>query len=113
LHSVALVTAPALPMPAIADAAAQNLANKEAPLNLLPRRSALRRAPTRPACRAAIATLRNGRVDKTLCNQAVANLAALEAQLDQRTAAERKAKVDGVLEAALAAKKILPAQGDA
>ncbi|RAI28573.1 hypothetical protein CH338_29240, partial [Rhodoplanes elegans] len=70
------------------------------------------------ACLAAIGTLQAertaaaGKVDKAVHDQALATLSAAQAQLAALQAADRKTRVDAVIEGALKAKKILPAQRD-
>ncbi|PZA12459.1 hypothetical protein DNX69_10820 [Rhodopseudomonas palustris] len=71
------------------------------------------------ACLSAITTLSTARVDKAVHDQALANLSAantqvatLQAQLTARDTADHNAKVEATIEAALKAKKIVPAQRD-
>jgi phage I-like protein len=115
LHSVALVAAPALAMPAIASADLSNdLANPEnTMLKALAKALGLADTADEATCLAAIVTLQAdlaGKVDKAVHEQALANLAAVTGQLDAIKTAGRKVKVEGVIEAALTAKKIMPAQ---
>ncbi|MFT0861744.1 phage protease [Ancylobacter sp. G4_0304] len=114
LHSVALVPAPALAMPAVASAAPQKdqpmLKNVAAALGIA-------ESADEAACLTAIGTLKTGTVSKALYDQAVTNLAAVTAQKDAAEtklatlAAEGHQKqVNELLDGALKAKKIIPAQ---
>lgn len=114
LHSIALVPAPALAMPAVASAGSpeeQSMTKKIA--------VALGLAETadETACLSAITGLSAGKVDKAIHDQALANLTAVtaakdaaEAKLATLAADGRKVKIDTLLEGALKDRKILPAQ---
>lgn len=118
LHSIALVAAPALAMPAIASAQPTN--HQETTMSKeIAKALGLAENADEAACLSAITTLTAGKVDKAVHDQALANLtaanqkvAALQADLAARDQADHKAKVDAVIEAALTAKKIVPAQRD-
>jgi phage I-like protein len=118
LHSVALVTAPALAMPAVADAS--GLSTQEPPvLKKIAQALGLAETADEAACLSAIATMTTGKVDKAVHDQALANLAAVTTERDsaasklaELAATSRKSKVDTMIEGALAAKKIVPAQRD-
>lgn len=115
LHSVALVAAPALSMPAVADANGQN---QETPvLKAIAKALGLAETADEAACLSAITALATGKVDKAVHDEALANLAAVtqkadaaEGKLAELAAATRKEKVDALIESALTAKKIVPAQ---
>lgn len=114
LHSVALVAAPALAMPAIA--AADPTHNEEQPMSkAIAQALGLAETADEAACLTAITTLQagsTGKVDKAVHDTALASLAAAQAQLTALQTADRKKRVDGVIEAALKDKKIVPAQKD-
>ncbi|MBB5046784.1 phage I-like protein [Rhodopseudomonas rhenobacensis] len=147
LHSVALVAAPALAMPAIASAsltptkeqpmlkaiakalglaetadeaaclAAIGKLSTTDPLKPIAKALGLAGSVDQAACLSAIGTLSTGKVDKLVHDQALANLtaattqvASLQAQLAERSTSDHKAKVEATIEAALTAKKIVPAQ---
>jgi phage I-like protein len=121
LHSIALVAAPALAMPALA---AADPASKPENTMLKALAKALGLADTadEAACLAAITGLQTslaGKVDKAVHDQALANLAtattqlaAATAQLAARDTADHQAKVEALLDGALKDKKIVPAQRD-
>ncbi|MFZ5739639.1 MAG: phage protease [Pseudomonadota bacterium] len=121
LHSFALVAAPALAMPAIA--AAHPTLGQETETTIMPKEIAkalgLAEGADETACLSAITTLQAGTVAKAVHDQALTNLAAatgrvaeLEAQIATRDRADHEAKVTATLDAALKAKKIVPAQRD-
>lgn len=107
LHSVALVAAPALAMPAIA---AASLTQEPPVLQKIAAALGLAETADEAACLSAISTLAAGRVDRAVHDQALATLAAATAELDAIKARTRADKVAALLDDALAAKKILPAQ---
>jgi phage I-like protein len=109
LHSVALVAAPALAMPAIASAQFEQR-NEDHPMKTIALALGLAETADEAACLAAITTLATGKVDKAVHEQALANLAAANQRLAERDAADHKAKVDALLDGALKDKKIVPAQ---
>lgn len=118
LHSVALVAAPALAMPAIASAYFEQQ-NEDPMLKKIAAALGLAETADEAACLAAIAGLSTGKVDKAVHDQALANLAttstqlaAATAKLAERDQADHKAKVDALLDAGLKDKKIVPAQRD-
>ncbi|WP_024278003.1 phage protease [Xanthobacter sp. 126] len=117
LHSVALVAAPALSMPAVADA--NGHIQEPFVLKAIARALGLAETADEAACLSAIATMTIGKVDKAVHDQALANLAAVTTERDsaasklaELAATSRKSKVDTMIEGALAAKKIVPAQRD-
>lgn len=118
LHSIALVAAPALSMPAIASA---SLSHQQETSSMKDIAKALGLADTadQAACLSAITTLTTGKVDKAVHDQALATLtaattrvAALEAEIAGRDKAGHEAQVKALLDAALKDKKIVPAQRD-
>lgn len=118
LHSVALVTAPALAMPAVADASGLSTQEPHV-LKKIAQALGLAEAADEAACLAAITALTTGKVDKAVHDQALATLAAVTAERDasatklaELAAASRKSRVDTLIEGALTAKKIVPAQRD-
>lgn len=115
LHSISLVPAPALAMPAVASATPTP--SETSMLKAIAAALGLADTADEAACLAAISTMSAGKVDKALYDQAVANLAAANAQVIEAersftalNATIRKGKVDALLDEALKAKKILPAQ---
>lgn len=107
LHSVALVTAPALSMPAVADATGQS----EIPmLNAIAKALGLAETADEAACLSAIATLTAGKVGKEVHDEALARLSAATTELDNLKKTAREEKVNSLLEGALKARKIFPAQ---
>jgi phage I-like protein len=89
------------------------------PLQPIAKALGLAGAVDQAACLSAIGTLSTGKVDKVVHDQALANLTAattqvttLQAQLATRDTADHSAKVTATIDAALAAKKIVPAQRD-
>ncbi|NEW96925.1 phage protease [Rhodopseudomonas sp. BR0G17] len=118
LHSIALVAAPALAMPAIASASLSPPQEHSMP-NKIATALGLAETADEAACLSAITTLTAGTVAKAVHDQALANLSAattrvaeLEAQIATRDKADHEAKVAALLDAALTAKKIVPAQRD-
>ncbi len=111
MHSVALVTAPALAMPAVADASGaieESTVPKAIALAL-----GLAETADDAACLSAIAALGAAKVDKAVHEQALATLAAVSTELDTIKAVGRKVRVETLIGDALKAKKIVPAQRSA
>lgn len=118
LKSVALVSSPALGnQPALAGASdldtSQELPTMKTVFNAL----GLAETATEAECLAAVTTLKAKAdpatiVSKAVFDETVVKLSAATAELDAIKAATRKAKIDAVIEGALTAKKILPAQRD-
>ena len=115
LHSISLVPAPALAMPAVASATPHT--SETSMSKAIAAALGLADTADEAACLTAISTLAAGKVDRAIHDQALANLAAAtvkvteaEGKLAALNAAARKEKVDALLEGALTAKKILPAQ---
>jgi phage I-like protein len=108
LHSVALVAAPALgSMPAIASA---DPSISEPSMKGIATALGLQPDANETACLSALSTLQATTVPKAVHDEALARLSAATADLQAIKDAAHKADVDRELEAALAAKKILPAQ---
>jgi phage I-like protein len=109
LKAVALVTAPALArQPALASAQTST----ENPMKQLAETLGLSAGAGEAECLSALASLKTGMVPKAEHDTAIANLNAAATELAELKAATRKAKVDGLIEEALAAKKILPVEKD-
>lgn len=116
LHSIALVPAPALAMPAVA--AATSPTKEDQPmLNKVASALGLAETADEAACLTAIGNLKTGTVSKALYDQAVTNLAAAttakdtaEAAIAKLAADAHQKSVDELLNGALKVKKIVPAQ---
>lgn len=109
LHSAALVAAPALSMPAVASADPHN-PTKDAPmLKKIAAALGLAEDAGETACLNAIANL-GQRVDKAVHDQTLATLSATTAELEAIKKAGHDKEVADLLEGALTAKKITPAQ---
>lgn len=107
LKAVSLVTAPAIPrQPALAGAQNQ----QEKSMKAIAEKLGLDAAADESACLAALSTRLDATVPKPVHDETLARLSATTAELAALKAAGRKTKVDGVLEAALSARKITPAQ---
>lgn len=111
LKSLALVASPALPsMPALA--AATDIETPENSMKTIAVALGLAEGADEAACLAAVTTLKSGTVDKAVHDQTIATLQTTQAQLATLQGDNRKAKVDALIEGALTAKKVLPAQKD-
>lgn len=111
LHSVALVAAPALSnMPALAHAKLNNNSENTMKLAKLAAALGLTEDASEDAMVAALTAKLDGRVDKSIHEETVTKLGAATTELATLKADTRKAGVSAVLEEALKAKKILPAQ---
>ncbi len=109
LHSVALVAAPALSMPAVASAA---ISTPETPmLKAIAKALGLNEDATEQSCLSAISEMA-GRVDKGVHQVTLDTLAAAQAELGLIKKSAREKEVNDLIEGALAAKKITPAQRD-
>lgn len=109
LHSVALVAAPALSMPAVASAA---ITNPETPmLKAIAKALGLNEDATEQSCLAAISQM-SIRIDPAVHQAALSSLSATRAELEEVKKAGREKEVNELLEDALKAKKIAPAQRD-
>ena len=108
LHSAALVAAPGISMPAVASA---NPTHKETTmLKAIAKALNLQDDASEASCLSAIGDLLNKRVDPAVHQQALDQVKTLSSQLEDRAKTDHKAKVDALLEGALTAKKISPAQ---
>lgn len=105
LHSVALVAAPALSMPAVlaAGGAAGEVGDFAVALGL-------DIGATRATCLAALAELKAGAVPLPLHEVAIAQLAATTAELRTLKAERQAGKVEALIEGALKEMKIVPAE---
>lgn len=114
LKSVALVTSPALGnQPALAAADRSPEEVQEICMKTVATALGLAETATEAEYLAAVTSLQSKAADtvaKAIHDETVAKLAATTAELTQIRDAARKGKVDAVIEGALKAKKILPAQ---
>lgn len=106
LHSAGLVAAPAISMPAVASAQPKTEPNM---LKAIAAALGLNEDAAEASCLSAITDLRK-RIDPAIHQQILETLSAVQAELGDIKAAGRKEKVDALLEGALKAKKITPAQ---
>lgn len=108
LHSAGLVAAPGISMPAVA--AADPTHNQEPPmLKKIAQALGLNEAADEATCLSAIATF-SQRVDPSVHEQTLQTLSATTAELTAIKTEGRTKKVNSLLEGALTAKKIVPAQ---
>ncbi len=112
LHSVALVAAPALSLPAVASAETLQDPPQELPMKSVLSALGLSEAADEASSLAAITTLKENSVDKAVHDEALATLTARTEELAALKAAVRSEEVDALIEDALKAKKIVPAQRD-
>lgn len=110
LHSAALVAAPAASMPAIASADTTHKPETNM-LKAIALALGLTEDASEASCLSALSTLQK-RIDPAVHKEALDTLAAKTTELDTIRAEARKKEIDGVLGAALTAKKITPAQRD-
>ncbi|SOC26867.1 phage protease [Stappia indica] len=111
LHSVALVAAPALPLPAVASAIGPvREPHQETSMKSVLSALGLAEGADEAACLAAITTLKANTVPKDVHDEALATLSAKSEELAALQAAVRSGEVEDLIEGALAAKKIVPAQ---
>ena len=121
LKAVALVTAPALArQPALASATPISQTTETVSMDKIAEALGLKVGAGEAECLSALSALRTGMVAKSEHEQVTAQLAAAttqlsaaSSQLETLNAATRTARVDGLIEAALSAKKIIPAEKDA
>lgn len=113
LHSAALVAAPAASMPAVASATLTTTTLKTEPpmLKAIAAALGLTEDAAEASCLSAIASLK-GRIDPAIHNQALEQIRTLTTQIETGRAAQHQAKVETLLEDALKARKIAPAQRD-
>lgn len=110
LHSVALVAAPAASMPAVASADLTTPTEKTM-LKAIAAALGLTEDAAEASCLSAITSLKS-RIDPAVHQEALNRIQALSADLETRTKADHQTKVDALLDDALKAKKIAPAQRD-
>lgn len=111
LHSVSLVTSPALSnMPALADAGGNP--PEHSMTKTIAAALGLQAEASEAACLSAIAGLKEGVVSKAVHDQTLVTLDAARQELDAIKAAGRKAQVDALIDGGLKTKKIVPAQKD-
>lgn len=108
LHSAALVAAPGISMPAVASAVFSHTPEKPM-FKALAQALGLNPDASEQSCLSAIATLTT-RIDPAIHQEALATLAARTSELEGLKKAARDEKVHSLLEGALKAKKIAPAQ---
>ncbi|MDG3580408.1 phage protease [Rhizobium sp. YJ-22] len=109
LHSVALVAAPAASMPAVASAHLSTTPEPKPMLKAIAAALGLSEDAADTSCLSAIATLKL-RIDPAVHQQALDQVKTLSAEIEGIKAAGHKAEVNALLETALKAKKISPAQ---
>ena len=111
LHSVSLVASPALALPAIASALDPFATVRgETTMKEIEVALGLAAGAGEQACLGAIVSLKAGGVAKAIHDEALAKLAATTTELATLKTTLRQSEVNSVLEAALADKKIVPAQ---
>lgn len=110
LHSAALVAAPAASMAAVASA---DLSKQEEPnmLKAIAAALGLSEDASEASCLSALTNLK-ARIDPAVHQAALDQVKTLSTELETRNKADHQAKVDALLEDALKAKKIVPAQRD-
>lgn len=110
LHSAALVAAPAASMAAVASA---DLSTSEEPkmLKAIAAALGLSEDASEASCLSALTSLK-ARIDPAIHQEALTKVQTLSAELEARNKADHQTKVDTLLEGALTAKKIVPAQRD-
>lgn len=110
LHSVALVAAPAASMPAVASAAlTQTTETEPTMLKAIAAALGLNEDAAETSCLSAINVLKS-RIDPTVHQAALDEIKTLQTEIETSKTAAHAAKVDALLEGALKAKKITPAQ---
>lgn len=113
VHSVSLVPAPALPGAAVASAHGAPHPKPETSMRGIAAALNLQPDATEQACLSALSELRANSVDKKVHDETIASLSAAKTKLEAIEAAGHKKKVDDLLEGALKAKKIAPAEREA
>ncbi len=110
LHSAALVAAPAASMPALASATLSPTNSTETNmLKALAAALGLSEDASEASCLSAVSNLKT-RIDPAIHSQALEQIKTLTATIEDGNKAAHKGKVDAMLEDALKAKKISPAQ---
>lgn len=110
LHSAALVAAPAASMAAVASADLSTL-KEPTMLKAIAAALGLSEDASEASCLSAVTSLKT-RIDPAIHQEALTKVQTLSAELEARNKADHQAKVDALLEGALTAKKIVPAQRD-
>ncbi|WP_319775500.1 phage protease [Breoghania sp.] len=111
LHSIALVAAPALALPAVASAKGSTAPQpQEHRMKSLATALGLAEGADEAACLSALTNLKASTVTKAVHDEALSRLAAANDELTSLKAAVRSKEIDAVIEGALTAKKIVPAQ---
>lgn len=112
VKSVALVASPALAdMPALA-AATHTAEPSEPSMKSIALALGLAEAADEASCLSALTKLKGETVAKAVHEETVSTLSTTKTALETLQASVRKGKVDALIESALKAKKILPAQKD-
>lgn len=114
IHSAALVAAPAASMPAVAsaDLTSQTTQLREKPmLKAIAAALGLSEDASEASCLTALTGLK-ARIDPAVHQEALSKVQTLTTELETRNKADHQGKVDALLEGALTAKKIVPAQRD-
>lgn len=110
LHSAGLVAAPGISMPALASAELSST-NKEPKMSkAIALALGLTEDASETSCLSAIQSLSANLVNKAVHEEALQSLQAANTELETLKAETRKGKVDELIEGALKAKKITPAQ---
>ncbi len=109
LHSIALVAAPALALPAVA-AANPAMETSMDTFKKIAAALGLGEAADEAACLSAIADLQASKVDNAVHDETLATLSATKTELTELKASIRDDEVETLIEGALKAKKIVPAQ---
>ena len=112
LHSAALVAAPALSMAALAHADPTSQQQQDISMKGIAKALGLNPEADEAACLSAFNTFKSGTVAKAVHEETLAKLEATTSELNSLKKAQHDKAVSEVLEAALAAKKITPAQKD-
>ncbi|MCB5204245.1 phage protease [Neorhizobium sp. T786] len=108
LHSAGLVAAPGISMPAVASADPTHTETNM--LKAIAKALNLQEDANEAACLSAIGDMLTKRVDPAIHQQALDQVKTLGSELESIKAVDRKSKIDTLLEGALTAKKISPAQ---
>ena len=110
LHSAGLVAAPGISMPALAGAEFSSQTKEPQMSKAIALALGLTEDASETSCLSAIQTLSAGRIEKTVHEEALSSLQAVTTELETLKSETRKGKVDELIEGALKAKKITPAQ---
>lgn len=111
LRAVALVTAPALArQSALASIKPDTIKPEDYPMKSIAEALGLQAGAAESECLSALTTLQNGTVPKSAHDDVTAQLASLSTENAALKGEQRKARIDAVIEAALSARKIVPAE---